>query len=417
MWDLATKQVYWCDELFRILGKDPAVDRASPEAFRGSIHAEDLEHVRQATERSMATKHTERIAFRVVQPGGQVRERIMDGFFIFDEQGAIHCIVGGCLDVTERRRSERDALRSRVLLEMTEQLAGVGVFYWEQAAQSTRWSPEMYGIFKTDCTLTNDAFLARVLPEDVPSLEAMQRQVQAHGSAGPVAFRIRWPSGELRHLLMRARVISPRGAVGGSVVDITDRIRLGEQLLRAQKLEALGRLAGGIAHDFNNLLTVVIGNLDLALSDGPDPRLLAEALLASQQGAQMTRQLLSFSRDAAIERRPLELSDLVTRALTLLRRVLGDDVEVKFNTGPGKWCIDGDASQFNQVLLNLAVNARDALPRGGAVNISLGHARLNGARRPAGAASDRFVELKVRDNGSGMDEATRVRVFEPFFST
>jgi PAS domain S-box-containing protein len=417
MWDLATEQVYWSDELFRILGKNPAVDRASPDAFFGSIHAEDIAHVRQATERSLATKRAERIDFRVVQPGGQVREIVMDGSFILDEQGAISRMVGGCLDVTERRRSERDALRSRVLLEMTEQLAGVGVFYWEQTTQSTWWSPEMYGIFKTDRALTNDAFLARVLPEDLPSMEAMQRQVRAHGSAGPVAFRIRWPSGELRHLLMSARVIGHLGAIGGSVVDITDRIRLEERLRRSQKLEALGRLAGGIAHDFNNLLTVIIGNLDLVLSDGPDQRLLAEALLASQQGVAMTRQLLSFSRDAVIERRPLELSDLVERALSLLRRVLGDDIEVRLNIGAGKWNILGDASQINQVLMNLAVNARDALPGGGALTISLGHARLDDVRRPTGATSDRFVALTVKDNGSGMDEATRSRVFEPFFST
>lgn len=417
MWDLATEQVYWSDELFRILGKNPAIDRASPQGFFGSIHPEDIEHVREATQRSLAAKHADRVDFRVVQPGGQVREIVMDGSFIFDEQGAIRRMVGGCLDVTDRRRSERDALRSRVLLEMTEQLAGVGVFYWEQVAQSTRWSPEMYAIFKTERALTNDAFLARVLPEDLPSMEAMQRQVHAQGSAGPVPFRIRWPSGELRHLLMSARVIGHLGAIGGSVVDITDRIRLEEQLRRSQKLEALGRLAGGIAHDFNNLLTVIIGNLDLVLSDGPDERLLAEALLASQQGADMTRQLLSFSRGAVIERRPLELSDLVEQALALLRRVVGDEIEVKLTSGEGKWNIVGDASQINQVLMNLAVNARDALPRGGALTISLGRTRLNDARRPAGAGSDRFVALTFRDNGAGMDEATRSRVFEPFFST
>ena len=417
MWDLATEQVYWSDELFRILGKNPAVDRASPEAFFGSIHPEDLEQVRAATQRSLAARKAERIDFRVVQPGGQVREIVMDGSFIFDEQGGIRRMVGGCLDVTERRRSERDALRSRVLLEMTEQLAGVGVFYWEQALQALRWSPEMFQIFKTEHPLSGEAFLARVLIEDIPAVRGMWRQVEGQGSAGPQAFRIRWPNGEVRHLLMSASQIGYLGAVGGSVVDITDRIRLEEQLRQAQKLEALGRLAGGIAHDFNNLLTVILGNLDLVLSDGPDRGLLSEALLASQQGAEMTRQLLSFSRDAVIERRPLELSELVERALTLLRRVLGDDVALSLNTEGKRWFVHGDASQLNQVLLNLAVNARDALPHGGSLTISLGHTRLEEARRPVGGASERFVELKVVDDGAGMDEATRIRVFEPFFTT
>lgn len=417
MWDLATEQVYWSDELFRILGKNPAIDRASPEGFFGSIHPEDLPQVREATQRSLAAKRADRIDFRVLQPGGQVREIVMDGSFIFDDQGNIRRMVGGCLDVTDRRRSERDALRSRVLLEMTEQLAGVGVFYWEQALQAIRWSPEMFQIFKTDHPLTGDAFLARVLAEDVPAVHAMWREVEQQGTTGPRAFRIRWPNGELRHLLMSASVIGHLGAVGGSVVDITERIRLEEQLRRAQKLEALGRLAGGIAHDFNNLLTVIIGNLDLVLSDGPDRGLLQEALLASQQGAAMTRQLLSFSRDAVIERRPLELGELVEQALILIRRVLGDDVEVTLNTGDRRWFVHGDSSQLNQVLMNLAVNARDALPLGGALSISLGHKRLGEARRPAEATSDRFVELTVKDNGSGMDEATRSRLFEPFFTT
>ncbi|HEU5076990.1 MAG TPA: ATP-binding protein [Polyangiaceae bacterium] len=417
MWDLATDQVYWSDELFRILGKNPAVDCATAAAFHGSIHPEDLDHVRRATQRSLLTKHAERIHFRVVQPGGQVREIVMDGSFILDERGDIRRVVGGCLDVTDRRRSERDALRSRVLLEMTEQLAGVGVFYWEQGLQSPRWSPEMFQIFKTELPLTRDAFLARVLAEDVPLVQALWCHVEEHGKTGPRAFRIRWPNGEVRHLLMSATVIGQRGAVGGSVVDITERIRLEEELRRAQKLEALGRLAGGIAHDFNNLLSVILGNLELMLSGGADECLLQEALLASQQGADMTRQLLSFSRDARIERRPLELGKLAERALTLIRRVMGEDVDVRLNRGKKRWVVRGDASQLNQVLLNLAVNARDALPRGGVFTISLGRTRLEAARRPRGTDAEYFVELKVRDNGSGMDEATRTRVFEPFFTT
>jgi two-component system, cell cycle sensor histidine kinase and response regulator CckA len=206
--------------------------------------------------------------------------------------------------------------------------------------------------------------------------------------------------------------------------DITDQRRLKNQLWRSQKMEAVGRLAGGVAHDFNNLLTVISGYSDLVLASlaVSDPRRknVEEILKAGERAASLTRQLLAFSRRQVLAPQPLDLNAVVLNLDKMLRRLIGEDIEVLNVLAPDLWTVKADPGQIEQVLVNLAVNARDAMPEGGKLTIETGNAKIDGqtARQhePPMPAGD-YVMLGVSDDGCGMDQETQNLIFEPFFTT
>jgi PAS domain S-box-containing protein len=202
--------------------------------------------------------------------------------------------------------------------------------------------------------------------------------------------------------------------------DISERRRLEEQLRQAQKMEAVGQLTGGIAHDLNNLLTVVLANSEMMAGALPDGREdlhgdLAELQAAARRGAQMIRKLLSFSRHAPLTYQVLDLGRVVEDVLGTLRRLLPAHIEVQFVREANPVKVLADAGAIEQILLNLSTNARDAMVRGGALQLAA--RRVDVARPPAGSLPGSYACLSVRDTGSGMDVRVRARVFEPFFTT
>jgi PAS domain S-box-containing protein len=207
------------------------------------------------------------------------------------------------------------------------------------------------------------------------------------------------------------------------VRDVSERNALAAQLRQAQKMEAIGRLAGGVAHDFNNTLSVVISLSELALSDlSPDDPLaadLAEIKKAGENAADLTRQLLAFSRQQGAERRIVVLNDVVRDMERMLRRLIGVDVELSVALASDLFRIHVDVGLLHQVLLNLVVNARDAMPHGGKLTIETLNTEIGaaGARQRPGLKPGAYVVLRVADTGLGMTEATRARIFEPFFTT
>jgi PAS domain S-box-containing protein len=205
--------------------------------------------------------------------------------------------------------------------------------------------------------------------------------------------------------------------------DVTERKRLEEQYRQAQKLEVVGRLAGGVAHDFNNLLTAIGGTAAVLLADLPDGSAMRADLLdirgASERAASLTRQLLAFSRKQVLQPRVLDLNIVVAGTDRMLRRVIGEDVELVTVLSPGAGCVRVDPVQVEQVLSNLALNARDALPSGGRLLVQTQEVMVPDGGSPAwpGVPAGAHVMLAVSDNGTGMDEETRARIFEPFFTT
>jgi len=207
------------------------------------------------------------------------------------------------------------------------------------------------------------------------------------------------------------------------LLDISGKRDLEEQLRQSQKMEAVGLLAGGVAHDFNNLLTIINGYSQLLLnhlSPGDSNRSFVEQILkAGDRAAALTRQLLAFSRRQVLQPRVLDLNLLVTGLSTMLQRLIGEDLELRLELASDLGRVNADPSQVEQVLMNLVVNSRDAMPHGGSVTIETANVVLDGSytSRHISVKPGSYVLLAVSDNGAGMDEATQARLFEPFFTT
>jgi two-component system, cell cycle sensor histidine kinase and response regulator CckA len=239
-----------------------------------------------------------------------------------------------------------------------------------------------------------------------------------------VEFRVIWPDGTVRWLLSAGRVIEaldgkpPR--LIGSTVDVTERHALEMQLRQSQKMDAVGRLAGGVAHDFNNLLTVIQGYAQLVADKALEPKQAAEigeVLQATERATLLTRQLLAFSRQQVLDPAAYELNALVTELMGLMRRLIGADIELVVKLGDDVGSVWADKGQIGQVIMNLVVNARDAMPMGGCITVETDRMEISSAVAVAGAAAGRYARLMVRDTGMGMSEETKARIFEPFFTT
>jgi two-component system cell cycle sensor histidine kinase/response regulator CckA len=277
---------------------------------------------------------------------------------------------------------------------------------------------------------TEDAIgkrLRDVFPPD--TAKQMWRELSAVFTTGTKQYfesRFDTPNGELwlgSWIVPMSEGTTEQQAVMGVARDITDQKRLEKQFLQAQKMEAIGHLTGGIAHDFNNLLTAILGYSELLLVRvGHDSDLAAdveEIKKAGERASRLTRQLLAFSRKQVMAQRVLDLNDVVADLHTMLRRVINEDIGFEIRAQPDLDRVKADPSQIEQLLVNLAVNARDAMPRGGTLRIVTANVVLDSqfARQHQGAVPGRYVSLVVQDTGCGMTDEVLAHVFEPFFTT
>jgi PAS domain S-box-containing protein len=264
-------------------------------------------------------------------------------------------------------------------------------------------------------------------PEDVAAEEAM-RQRLVRGDARSVEFETRYLAKDktVRWVYLNSSLVPATDAEPACLLtyirDVTSQKQLEMELLQAQKMEAVGRLAGGVAHDFNNLLTAILGYAELlgdTVSSENDCSAVSEIQRAATSAAALTRQLLAFSRKQVLHAEVVKVDAVVTRTVSLLRRVLGDDIAVETVLPPGVPPIECDQVQLEQVILNLAVNARDAMPNGGRLTIHTGAITVEAlqVRGDVTLQPGRYVTLAVQDTGCGMDVETKLRIFEPFFTT
>ncbi len=266
-----------------------------------------------------------------------------------------------------------------------------------------------------------------VHPDDAEwTLETRARVSSRAGAIATLEVRVLHRDGSWRVMDAVLRNLLDHPDVRGLVVtsrDVTERKRLEAEFLQAQKLESVGRLAGGIAHDFNNLLTAVMGNADLLLADaalgGEQRGDIEEIMRAAERATALTRQLLAFSRRQVLDLRPMDLNAAVRAVEQMLHRLLGENVELTTQLATPLGVVRADVGQMEQVLLNLAVNGRDAMPSGGRLTIATANVDLPGA--PASGepviSAGRYVTLAVGDTGVGIDPQAQMHIFEPFFTT
>ncbi len=354
---------------------------------------------------------------------------------------------GHSLDLLRRERQEMWALRQRhqateaAYQESVERLdlvlnqAHDAVFFVEPTGVIRWCNRQVVAITgRTKEHLIGQPLVTLLSPESAPTMEERLAAVEAGERARPpLEVQIARPDGAPAWLEVNATVITASRGLSGRLLlarDITERKRATEekqfletQLRQAHKLEAVGQLAGGVAHDFNNLLTVIIGNSEVLAKhlprDHPRFKHVDQIRQAATRASALTRQLLAFSRRQVLEPKVLNPNDIVIGLQDMLRRLIGEDIELVTRLAPDVGRIRADRGQIEQVVLNLALNARDAMPQGGRLTIETANVQLDErtAFQYFPVSPGPYVMLSLTDTGCGMDEATQAHIFEPFFTT
>jgi len=307
--------------------------------------------------------------------------------------------------------------------------AGMGVWELDVATRRLTWSETMaplFGLTPEQAPTTAEAFLALIHPDDRRLVEDSLATTMRDGTDYEVEFRALWPDGSARWNAGQARMVRDSDGTPmrllGIGTDISERKSLEAQFRQAQKMEAVGLLAGGVAHDFNNLLTAILGYSTFVIDTfGPQDRRRAdmeEVLKAGQRAAVLTRQLLAFSRKQVLQPTSVDLNALVMGIRQMLARLIGETVDLVPILAPDLGTVRADAGQLEQVLMNLVLNARDAMPSGGRLAVETANVELDASfMQDVTIHPGSYVLLAVSDNGIGMNEATKQRLFEPFFTT
>jgi two-component system cell cycle sensor histidine kinase/response regulator CckA len=341
--------------------------------------------------------------------------------------------------LVQRELARRDVVTARAELARSEQQlsftqGATKIGSWEVDADETEfWSPSFRGLLGIDdaTPASTAAFRALVHPDDRDRVASEDAKMLSEAGEHEFEYRIVRPDGDVRFMLARGLCVvdaeGRRQRVFGVAIDLTERKadeqtnrRLEQQLAQAQRLETVGRLAGGIAHDFNNLLTGINGYADLAqacLDEGRSPREeLDEIQLGGARAVALTRQLLAFSRQQVLRNEVLDLNAVVRETEKLLERVIGEDVRIEYVRRRNPVIVSADRTQLEQVIVNLVVNAGDAMPGGGRVTVEVDEVDV-GAGDALDIEPGAYALLVVSDTGGGMDAETAAQIFEPFYTT
>lgn len=394
-----------------------------PLDFLEGVHPDDRERVRAALPRQARGEYD--VEYRVVRPDGSVRWIRDRAFPIRNGSGHVHRVAGIAEDVTDARRRDDDI---RLLAGAISQ-AAEGVIITDATGAIEYVNPafeHITGYSRREVRGKNPRFLKSGVQD--AAFYAQMWNTLLDGQAWRARFVNRRKDG--RQYTQESLITPVRGGDGrishfiAVVRDVTRELSLEDQLRQAQKMEAVGRLAGGIAHDFNNVLSIIMGSAQFALDALDESHAaradLHEVLHASQRAARLTRQLLTFSKQQITQPRVLQLRDIFDGTKKMLCRIIPEDIELCVDVANDLWHVTADPTSIEQVLFNLVINSRDAMPRGGritvdAANMEAQDGMLQGATEPMSAG--RYVRLRVSDTGMGMDAATRDRIFEPFFTT
>jgi len=345
-----------------------------------------------------------------------------------DPGGQVVGLLGICRDITDRKRAEEEVRQSQQKLRTHLEHTPLAVVEWDLEFRVAAWNPSaerIFGYSREEAIGRHGGFLVpQRFREHVD--EVWRQLLEQRGGTRSTNDNLTKDGRTISCEWYNTPLIDDSGRVLGVaslVQDVTERVALEDRLRQSQKMEAIGRLAGGVAHDFNNLLTVILGYTQILAEGVSAGSRLAESTAqiksAADRAAGITRQLLAFSRKQVLSPRIIDLNDIVLNLDSLLRRLIGEDIEVLTLPASDLGSVKADPGQIEQVIMNLALNARDAMPNGGKLRLETSNMELDGTfaqeHQPIGPGS--YVMLAVSDTGLGMTPEVQARIFEPFFTT
>jgi PAS domain S-box-containing protein len=397
----------------------------TPEAFFNLVHPDDREMVNQSIRQALENGEY-RSEFRVQMPEGALRWISAFGRCLRDENGSPRVLTGVDLDITERKRAE-EALRREQMFNRAVLDSVPGLLYlYDQQGRLIRWNKQHEQITGYSAEELAQMHLQDWFRGDEESLARVSAAMQKaflDGYADTEA-RIQTRMGRKLFYFTCVRLtIDNQTYLAGIGLDMSPRQQLEEQYRQAQKMEAIGQLAGGVAHDFNNLLTVIQGNssllLDTATLSDEDAVLIRQITEAAERAAALTRQLLLFGRKQVLQPYRVDLNEVIRNTSRMLQRILGEDISLESRFAPDLPPIRVDVNMIEQTLLNLAVNARDAMPKGGRLSMTSSLVTITSelARQQPALTPGTYVCLNVLDTGCGIAPEHLPHIFEPFFTT
>ena len=389
--------------------------------------AKDLDLIFEKLQRGERIEHYETVR---VHKDGKSLYVSLSIFPIFDTTGKAVGAATIARDITKNKRAEETLRRSEERFKLIEE--NIDEVFWisdPNISEITYISPayeRVWGRTRKSLLENPKSFIEGIHPDDRERVLS-DLELQKAGKPFDHEYRVIHTDGSTRWIWDRGFPIRDDAGrlthYAGVAQDITERRRLEGQFRQAQKMEAVGRLAGGVAHDFNNLLTIINGYSEFALErlhpSDPLRSSIEEITKAGGRAASLTRQLLAFSRQQVLAPRVLDLNALVADVERMLRRLIGEDIDLVMLPGAELGRVKADPGQIEQILVNLAVNARDAMPEGGKLVIETANVELDDAyaRSHPVVTPGRYVMLAMSDTGTGMDAAIQAHIFEPFFTT
>jgi PAS domain S-box-containing protein len=442
-WNVQTDEIFASERLKQVLDLPADAEHRTRGDLMAALipfHPDDRERIKEMTREALtgAVLHRE-FEYRLLR--GQVRELrwIRSRWKIFrDTQGVAQRVIGVVRDITERKRVEQELRSRQEMLEVAQKAARAVAFEWgvDAGNRKNRWSSDleaMYGIPSGSYDGTYESWKKLIHPEDWPLVRAAIKAAQQTGDVD-AEYRVVHSGGAIRWLQAKGRMFfDPEGKpthIVGFMLDVTDRHlaeeelqRMERQLRQAQRLEALGTLAGGIAHDFNNLLGAILGYGEMALRNvRAGSRLrrdIENIMIAGERGHALVERILAFSRSGVGEQVAVHVEEVVRETLALFAAKLPRHIVIERRLNSSSAAVLGDPTQIHQVLMNLLINAVQAMPSGGTLRVSLDRIQLKAPRvvTTGSIAAREYVVIDVSDSGSGIPAEILEKIFDPFFST
>lgn len=431
-WNILSGEVYFSPGYFRVIGYEPDELPHELSTWMDRVHPDDLDRILKSnTDCIEGIVETFSAEFRMLSKQGNWIWVLSRGAAVQRlNDGRATRVIGTHSDITALVEARNALSESEGRLKLATTAAHLGIWDWNLVNGNLVWDDtvfEIYGISRSDYAVNKRVFETSIHEEDRQEVISKLNNAIAAEEFYENEYRVVRPDGSIRIIKTFAAIIRENGQavrVIGMDKDVTKRRMLEQQIRQTQKMDAVGRLAGGIAHDFNNKLTVILGYSELikmleCMPNGSCSEYLDEVIKAANHSQEITRKLLAFSREETIEKCRIDINYMLSEMRKTLSRLIGERIVVSFAMGEGLWDITINPTEYDQIIMNLVLNARDAMPDGGSIYISTANETVN--VQPQGSyiysSPGDYTVTTIKDSGCGMSQELIERIFDPFFTT